>query len=72
MAAEQPISPRTFGVTADISAPRQPVLAQATPHAEPDRVLQRLERVEHRLCLLEGSMTTLAGALTGRHRYADS
>lgn len=66
MAAEQPIDPRTFDVTADIGAPRQPVQpTHAEAHAEPDRVLQWLERVEHRLCVLEGSMATLAGALNG-------
>lgn len=63
----EPISPRTFDVTADISTPRQPVATpHAEPRAEPDRVLQRLEHVEHLLCLLEGSMGTLAAALNGR------
>jgi hypothetical protein len=65
MNLSEPADPRTHPVTFDISAPRQPVLPQATPHAEPDRVSQRLGDIEHRLCLLEGSMATLAGALNG-------
>ena len=67
MKASEPRSPRTFDVTADISAPRQPVLPQATPQAGPtDRAESRLARLEHRVDLIEGAMSTLTSALKGQ------
>jgi hypothetical protein len=67
MAAEQPMDPRTHAVSFDITAPRQqpePRVAHRAAPAEPDRVQQRLDRLEYRLDHVDAHLAMLASALT--------
>ena len=69
MNLDKPISPRHFEVSHDIgAAPRQQELPQPMPGAEPARLLQRLERAEHRLDLIDGALAMLAESLNNGGR----
>jgi hypothetical protein len=64
MAAEQPQDPRSHPISYDVGSPRQPELPPASHHVEPDRVLQRLDRAEHRIEMLESNLAMLASAIS--------
>lgn len=56
--SEPILDPQTYGVSASIG-PARPVARVVDPVVRPDRVLQRIEHIEERMCLLENSLATL-------------
>lgn len=60
---------RTYPVSTDIGAARQAPLAD--PVVQPDRVIHRLDHLDHKIELIEAHLSMLADAIYGRNRHGN-